>query len=239
MWPPDGAESVDVSDGYARLAERGYEYGPAFHGLLAVWRRGPELFAEAAAPADAGVRVDGMGIHPALLDAVLHAFGLGADTAETVLPFCWRGVSLHAGGASRVRARFSPLDAGAMSIDVADAAGLPVLTVRSLMTRPMSGEQLHAAAITAAARPDREPLEVVWSPLPPKSRLIDGVADLPVVTWDEYQAADGERLLAVWWCGAAGLPVMRQWTRCTQRPTPRWTCCSVGWLAVIRADWLC
>ena len=32
-----------------------------------------------------------------------------------------------------------------MSIDVADASGLPVLTVRSLMTRPMTGEQLHAA----------------------------------------------------------------------------------------------
>ena len=210
VWPPDGAESVDISDGYARLAGRGYEYGPAFHGLVALWRRGPELFAEAAAPADAGVRVDGMGIHPALLDAVLHAFGLGADTDETVLPFCWRGVSLHAGGASRVRARFSGLDAGAMSIDVADASGLPVLTVRSLMTRPMTGEQLHAAVTTAAARPDREALEVVWSPLPLKSRVIDGLAQLPVLTWDDYWAADadGETATAdsvvVWRCGFAG-----------------------------------
>ena len=153
VWPPAGAESVDISDGYARLAARGYEYGPAFHGLVALWRRGPELFAEAAAPADAGVRVDGMGIHPALLDAVLHASGLAADTAETMLPFCWRGVSLHAGGAGRVRARFSALDAGAMSIEVADASGLPVLTVRSLMTRPMTGEQLHAAVSTARRGP--------------------------------------------------------------------------------------
>ncbi|WP_422264885.1 type I polyketide synthase, partial [Mycobacterium sp.] len=210
VWPPDGAESVDISDGYARLTARGYEYGPAFQGLVSLWRRGPELFAEAAAPADAGVRADGMGIHPALLDAVLHAFGLGVDTAETVLPFCWRGVSLHAGGASRVRARFSALDAGATSIDVADAAGLPVLTVRSLMTRPMTGEQLHAAVTTAAARPDREPLEVVWSPIPLTSNKIDGLAQLSVVSWDDYWAVDGDGettaadSVVVWPCGFAG-----------------------------------
>ena len=219
VWPPDGAENVHISDGYARLAARGYEYGPAFRGLVALWRRGPELFAEVAAPADAGVRVDGMGIHPALMDAVLHAVGLGADTADTVLPFCWRGVSLHAGGASRVRARFSALDAGAMSIDVADAAGLPVLTVRSLMTRPMTGEQLRAAVSTAAARPDREPLEVVWSPIPLKPNKIDGLGQLPVVSWEDFWAGagggsgagvngDGERVgagrVVVWQYGSAG-----------------------------------
>jgi polyketide synthase 1/15 len=104
VWPPAGAESVDISDGYARLAARGYEYGPAFQGLAAIWRRGSELFAEVVAPAEAGVQVDGMGIHPAVLDAVLHAVGMAVDTAQTMLPFCWRGVSLHAGGAKRVRA---------------------------------------------------------------------------------------------------------------------------------------
>ena len=40
VWPPVGAESVDISDGYAQLAARGYDYGPAFQGLLAIWRRG-------------------------------------------------------------------------------------------------------------------------------------------------------------------------------------------------------
>ncbi len=210
VWPPAGAESVDISDGYARLAERGYEYGPAFHGLVALWRRGPELFAEAATPSDAGVRADGMGIHPALLDAILHASGLTADTAETMLPFCWRGVSLHAGGAGRVRARFSAQDAGAMSIEVADAAGLPVLTVRSLMTRPTTGEQLHAAVSTAAARPDREPLEVVWSPMLRTPRLDDESGQLPVVSWSDYCAADGDGVTAaaervvVWRCESAG-----------------------------------
>ncbi|MBV8181910.1 MAG: AMP-binding protein, partial [Mycobacterium sp.] len=145
VWPPVGAESVDISDGYARLAARGYEYGPAFQGLAAIWRRGRELFTEAAIPAEAGVQGDGMGIHPALLDAVLHAAGLAVDTSQTMLPFCWRGVSLHAGGTGRVRARLTALGPDAMSVEVADAAGLPVLTVRSLVTRSMAAEQLHAA----------------------------------------------------------------------------------------------
>ena len=40
MWPPAGAVAVDVAAAYERLAARGYEYGPAFQGLQAMWRRG-------------------------------------------------------------------------------------------------------------------------------------------------------------------------------------------------------
>ena len=213
VWPPVDAESVDISDGYARLAARGYEYGPAFQGLVAIWRRGSELFAEAATSAEAGVQADGMGIHPALLDAVLHAFGLAADTTQTMLPFCWRGVSLHAGGAGRVRARFTALSEGAMSVEVADAAGLPVLTVRSLVTRPMTGEQLHAAVTTATARSGREPLEVVWSPMPLKPNISNGLGHAPVVSWEDFCADGGDdtagaERVVVWQCGSAGVDVV-------------------------------
>jgi acyl transferase domain-containing protein len=41
VWPPVDAESVDISDGYAQLAARGYEYGPAFQGLVAPSPRRP------------------------------------------------------------------------------------------------------------------------------------------------------------------------------------------------------
>ncbi|BBX45465.1 type I polyketide synthase [Mycobacterium cookii] len=203
-WPPVGAESVDISDGYARLAARGYDYGPAFQGLAAVWRRGAELFAEAAIPADAGLQVEGIGIHPALLDAVLHAAGLAVDTNKTMLPFCWRGVSLHAGGTSRIRARFTALGSDSMSVEMVDGAGLPVLTVRSLVTRPMTAEQLQAAVTTAAARSDCEPLEVVWPPLPPKPDQADG-AEPAAVSWEEFCAGDsrGERVV-VWHYEFAG-----------------------------------
>ena len=72
VWPPEGATPVDVTDGYQRLAARGYQYGPAFQGLTALWRRGEELFAEVTLPQAAG-GVGGFGVHPVLLDAALHA----------------------------------------------------------------------------------------------------------------------------------------------------------------------
>ena len=59
-WPPPGAVGVDVSGAYERLAARGYDYGPAFRGLQAVWRRGAEVFAEVAVDSD-GVGVCGDG----------------------------------------------------------------------------------------------------------------------------------------------------------------------------------
>ena len=112
VWPPADAVAVDVADAYEQLAVRGYEYGPAFQGLQALWRCGQEIFAEIALPEDTGIEVGGMGIHPALLDAALHAAGLGIwvvePTQALVVPFSWQGVSLHAAGASRVRARITP-----------------------------------------------------------------------------------------------------------------------------------
>lgn len=106
MWPPAGAVPVEVADGYQQLAERGYGYGPAFRGLTAMWRRGDEVFAEVALPADAGVSVTGFGVHPVLLDAALHAVVLSAESAErgqgsVLVPFSWQGVSLHAAGRRR------------------------------------------------------------------------------------------------------------------------------------------
>ncbi|BBX97591.1 type I polyketide synthase [Mycobacterium lacus] len=205
VWPPEGAVSVDISDGYAQLAERGYAYGPAFQGLVAIWRRESELFAEVAAPAGAGVAVDGMGMHPAVLDAVLHALGLAIETTETRLPFCWRGVSLHAGGAARVRARFVSAGADAISVELADATGLPVLTVGSLVTRPMSAEQLRAAVAAAGGAPDQGPLEVMWSPIPLGHNSVDRDGEPTVLSWADFAAAgDGDVGVVVWECGSTG-----------------------------------
>ena len=92
VWPPTGAVAVDVTDAYERLAGRGYEYGPAFQGLQAMWRRGTEVLAEVAVPQDAGVEVGGFGIHPVLLDAALHAMGMarraGPDDVAVFLAGC-------------------------------------------------------------------------------------------------------------------------------------------------------
>ncbi|WP_406815817.1 SDR family NAD(P)-dependent oxidoreductase [Mycobacterium sp. M23085] len=163
IWPPAGATAVDVTGAYARLAQRGYEYGGAFQGLRAMWQRGDEIFAEIAVPAEAGAQDAGFGVHPVLLDAALHAVGVAAEQDQTLLPFSWQGVSLHASGASRARVRIAPAGAGSVSVELADGAGLPVLSVRSLAMRPVSAEQLTAAPARGSHAEGL--LDVTWSPI--------------------------------------------------------------------------
>ncbi|MEU6933328.1 SDR family NAD(P)-dependent oxidoreductase [Streptomyces sp. NPDC046374] len=161
-WPPAAATALDLDGLYDRLAAEGLRYGPAFQGLRAVWRRDDETTAEVALDAEQDRTAEAFGLHPALLDSALHALTLGAlpETADgPLLPFAWRGVRLHATGAGRARARFTPAGAGAVSVEVADPAGRPLLSVASLALRP-AGRLATSAATTA-----REPLlRVVWSP---------------------------------------------------------------------------
>ena len=140
VWPPAGAVATDVTDAYETLAARGYEYGPAFRGLTAMWRRGDEVFAEVTIPQD--VQSGEFGVHPVLLDASMHAIALAVEDHELALPFSWQQVSLHAAGASSVRARIAPMGPNSVSIDLADGLGLPVLSVGSMTTRPVNAEQL-------------------------------------------------------------------------------------------------
>src|ERR1035441_6789144 len=67
VWPPAGAVPVDTGGVYSRLAAGGLGYGPAFRGLRAAWRRGTEIFAEVALPADAAADAGRFGRHPHLL----------------------------------------------------------------------------------------------------------------------------------------------------------------------------
>ncbi|MFS4097610.1 type I polyketide synthase [Streptomyces sp. AF1A] len=112
--------------------------------------RGEEVFAEVAldAPAPAG---DGFGIHPAALDAALHAIGLlpGADAGSgtgPLLPFAWHGVRLHALGAGTLRVRLARTADGAVAVSVADAAGQPVLSADGLVMRPVDPRRLAGLA---------------------------------------------------------------------------------------------
>ncbi len=192
-WPPVGAAPVDVTDAYRRLAAQGYDYGPAFQGLRAVWRLGSDVFAEVAIPEAAAGEVAGFGIHPVLVDSALHAMGLAlhpgheADVQpETRLPFSWQGVCLHAAGASRARVRIAPVGVGAVSVELADAAGLPVLSVRELVVRPVSAAQL--SAVSGPRRAEAGLLEVAWSPVvgEPNDIAADGV-----LVWEPGAQADG------------------------------------------------
>ncbi|WP_414507079.1 SDR family NAD(P)-dependent oxidoreductase [Streptomyces sp. NEAU-L66] len=146
-WPPAGAEAVSVDGFYGELAEAGYEYGPVFQGLRAAWRRGDEVFAEVALPEEAVGEAGRFGLHPALLDAVLHTVGLGEAHGDEGpgLPFAWTGVQLHAVGATALRARLSKAGENGVRVVVSDADGAPVATVESLVMREVSADQMRAA----------------------------------------------------------------------------------------------
>ncbi|MET8681918.1 beta-ketoacyl synthase N-terminal-like domain-containing protein [Streptomyces sp. NPDC004647] len=142
-WPPEGAEPVELEHHYERLADQGFDYGPVFQGLRALWRRGDETFAEVALPAEVA-DAEAYGLHPALLDAARHA----AMTDDVGLPDRWRGVSLLAFGASALRVRITPCDdetGAVLRLTAADLSGAPVLTVETLRVRPLSAQELLSA----------------------------------------------------------------------------------------------
>ncbi|MGP3965621.1 type I polyketide synthase [Nonomuraea sp. 3N208] len=147
-WPPPGATAVNAGDVYELLTAIGIDYGPAFRGVQAVWRRDQELFAEVALPE--GTETGGFGLHPALLDAALQPLAVGdffpaQDGGGPVLPFAWTGVRLAATGAAALRVRLAPTGANAVRIEVADAAGTPVASVDSLVVRAMTPDSTSGA----------------------------------------------------------------------------------------------
>ena len=161
-WPPQGAEAVSVDSLYERLAEAGFQYGPAFQGVRAIWHRGEETFAEIALGGDQLDEAADFGVHPALFDAALHAALLGGQlpAGQVALPFAWNGVSLRSRGASVLRVALSLSDAG-VGLYAVDESGAPVLGVELLAVRPVDAAQL------AAGRAGQESLYVLdWTPVP-------------------------------------------------------------------------
>jgi acyl carrier protein len=173
-WPPPGAEPVPLDELYQQLDALGLAYGPAFRGLRAAWRHGEDVYTEVAASEQMSVEAGSYALHPALLDAALHASivaspaGEGADGPPS-LPFSWSGVTLAASGASSLRVRVTPADHDALSLTVADSTGSPVAQVRALAVRPVTAAQLGAGAADALFR-------LGWEEMP----LPDAVAPRPV-----------------------------------------------------------
>ncbi|WP_306338944.1 acyltransferase domain-containing protein, partial [Streptomyces sp. KL118A] len=173
QWPPAGAEPVDVGEFYEGVAAAGYEYGPAFRGLRAMWRQGEDVLADVELPEQAGSPA-GFGIHPALLDAALHPLlaqrGLdgsasGAASGQVLLPFTWSGVALWATDATTVRVRISGLSGSGeetVSLAVTDPAGAPVMDVAELRLRSTDARQVRAAVGSGADGL----YELRWTPLP-------------------------------------------------------------------------
>ncbi|MGW3011455.1 type I polyketide synthase [Streptomyces sp. NPDC001219] len=164
-WPPAGATPVALARMYEDLALQGYEHGPAFQGLRAVWRRDGEQFAEAVLPEPEAASAGAYHLHPALLDASLHglladALGRGGERSQ---PLRWRGVSLFGtGGRTSLRVHAAPAVDGCLPLTLLDASGEPAGIVESLELRPVAAARPAAPATVA-----RDSLFALgWDPLP-------------------------------------------------------------------------
>ncbi|BCB79276.1 hypothetical protein Pflav_056860 [Phytohabitans flavus] len=155
VWPPAGAEPADLSGFYERMAGGGLGYGPVFQGLRGVWRRGGEVFAEVALP-DGAPDPQAFGVHPALLDAALHAIAYVDGTGDGLLPFDWAGVALHASGATTLRVRLVATGTDAVSLSAVDASGAVVLSVESVALRPPAAHRSGTDLLFA----------LTWTPVP-------------------------------------------------------------------------
>ncbi|MEU8897599.1 SDR family NAD(P)-dependent oxidoreductase [Nocardia sp. NPDC048505] len=159
-WPPPGAQPLTRPDHYDLVAARGYQYGPAFRGLGAVWRHGADILAEVALPEAIRAHANEFGVHPALLDAALQAIA-AAETAETAgamrLPFVWEDVQFFAGGPAALRVRLRALGGDRFELAVSDPHGRPVARAAAVGLRPAA----HAGSLPGAG----QLYEMTWAPV--------------------------------------------------------------------------
>ncbi|SCL53933.1 type I polyketide synthase [Micromonospora eburnea] len=188
-WPPISADPVPVDEHHQRSAARGFHRGPAFQGLTAAWRDGSDVLAEVHLPGHCRADAKRFGVHPALLDAALHAMGAGSlGTESALLPFSLHGVTLHAEGATTLRVRLSPTGENTVSAVVTDEAGRPVVTIDALHLRPVDRARLAAVGSDSL-------FELVWQEARSAERLDDHDTDTWVaVGMDD---ADSEGALAL------------------------------------------
>ncbi|MFE7455345.1 polyketide synthase dehydratase domain-containing protein, partial [Streptomyces griseus] len=165
-WPPAGARRLSFAETYAEFGAAGMNYGPVFQGLRSAWRRGDEVFVEVALPDEEAEHAAQFGVHPALLDSVLHGVGAGRMFGENEqvarLPFSWSGVTLHSTGAPLLRAKLSPAGEDSVRLSIADGEGRLVAHVDRLAMRKLSPDQLTAAEGSVAKR---SLFQVSWSAL--------------------------------------------------------------------------
>ncbi|MFG1778105.1 type I polyketide synthase [Micromonospora sp. NPDC049048] len=205
VWPPADAEPIALDGLYGRLAAQGYHYGPTFRALRAAWRSGQDILAEVALDADASTDTTAFSVHPALMDAALHAIGASATAGATDaatgdaaggapstdggpdirpgLPFTWSGVTIRPTRARELRIRLRATDAGSVALTITDTGATPVASVDGLVLRPISGEQLSAARRSASRSLHR----LDW--VAPAAGRADGSPRL-VVLGDDWPGAD-------------------------------------------------
>ncbi len=146
--PPEGAEPVETDHLYDRLAEAGYDYGPAFQGLHAAWVKDEALYGEVALEDRQAREAENYLAHPALVDASLHVAlqaALAAEQGKMIVPFSVRGVRLHREGAASLRIRLTQPEENTLALEARDHTDSEVLSIDGLVARPIDMNALQNA----------------------------------------------------------------------------------------------
>ncbi|MGD0687816.1 MAG: SDR family NAD(P)-dependent oxidoreductase, partial [Streptosporangiaceae bacterium] len=180
-WPPAGTTPLDTTSLYDQLTDAGLQYGPVFQGVTAAWNH-PDGSVYADINLPEGTDTTGHLIHPALLDAALHpAAGLSpvsgnGDGNQPRLPFAWAGITIHAAGATTLRAKLTATGDGTITLHASDSDGQPVTTVTSLALRVLPPGALTAPA---AGSGDDSLYQLLWAQTVVPARA-DETSPLPV-----------------------------------------------------------
>ncbi|WP_460072576.1 SDR family NAD(P)-dependent oxidoreductase [Streptomyces sp. YKOK-I1] len=166
--PPEDAEPVDLTALRTRLAEAGYDYGPAFTGLRSARRHGDHVHTEAQLPEE--LAATGHVLHPALLDTALHPIALpDADgPAGPRLPFTFSGITHTGTPTTRLRVHLHRTGPDTVALDATDDTGAPVLTIDALTLRATTGDRLRGLTPSG---PEHDLLHLAWSPADPTAGI--------------------------------------------------------------------
>jgi polyketide synthase 12 len=212
-WPPEGAEPVAVEDLYRRLADRGFDHGPAFQGLRVLWRDGDSVYVEVSLPGGQDQGAAGFGVHPALLDAALHGVDLlpGREAVAGESPAIageWGDVSLHATGATELRVRISARAERGALVELFGTDGLPVAELELLERGPLEQDSLSQAGQVERASLHR----LVWvepeAPGEPLNGSLATLGELEAPGLEAVLHADLSGLLEAIEAGAGEVPAL-------------------------------
>ena len=164
--PLDGCpDEADPGAHYARLEESGLQFGPAFRGLVALWRGRAEARGRVSAPACIAAELEAHRFHPALMDACLQVIGVAAGDSvggsRLYVPLGVDRVVLHRAPAetllSEARLRPGAGDVLVADVRIRDEAGEPVADLEGVRLKRVEGALVRPAA--------RESLfEIRWRP---------------------------------------------------------------------------
>ncbi len=163
-------ERVDIAAHYDKLHARGLQFGPAFRGLVELYRTANEAFGLARLPEHLFAEASGAIVHPALLDAaqqtLIQAVGENDTEPGILVPVSCERVTLH-GEFPRAlwsHARVTPCGSRCYSADIRlyDESGRLVADVAGFRVRRVEEETLRRAT-------DRDPVAewlyaVEWQP---------------------------------------------------------------------------